>query len=222
MSTQVDATGWSPSLMGGVAGDGGAQIFVGAEPWEVALPFGIAIILMGMGAIAMALMTRHMEHVLRERIAGVNEEAKKAGESEFHIPSFLRPGSIASIVEWCSDASQALGLVLAPTIGLSALIVQGSSVLLFGLILLVVLIGFGLFALIHNWKNPTDYMGYAANWERRISKMTGARGVAMWPIGKMLAMPRRLHLTFVNFIGMVINFLFGVVILVVGYWGEIF
>ncbi|MFE1837707.1 hypothetical protein [Streptomyces sviceus] len=168
----------------------------------------------------MSMMTRHIANVYKRRVDEVNREAKENGQPEYHIPSFLQPDSLPNIVEWGSDASQALGLVLAPVVGLSALIKRGDAALLFGLIILVFLIGFMLFALIHNWNNPTDYMGYAKNWENYLAEQQGILKI-LKPLRKMLSIPRILRLSLANFLGMAINLMFGAGILVVGYWHEI-
>jgi len=92
---------------------------VGQSPWVVALPFLIAIMLQLFGAISIGLLDRRVAAMERVRLGALTDAQIR------ELPVNLQPESLAQLVDWGIDVSQALGAVCAPAIALIVLLPNG-------------------------------------------------------------------------------------------------
>jgi hypothetical protein len=125
---------------------------VGQSRWVVALPFLIAIVLQLLGAISAGLLDRKVPALVRSRLGALSDEQIGA------LPLNLQPESLAHLVDWGIDVSQALGAVCAPVIGLIVLWPNGLghwTALIYGV---TAVTSFGLFAYVFNQPNPSRYL----------------------------------------------------------------
>jgi hypothetical protein len=125
---------------------------VGQSRWVVALPFLIAIVLQLLGAISIRLLDRKVPALVRGRLGALSDEQIGA------LPLNLQPESLAHLVDWGIDVSQALGAVCAPVIALVILLPNGLghwTALIYGA---TAVTSFGLFAYVFNQPNPSRYV----------------------------------------------------------------
>jgi hypothetical protein len=125
---------------------------VGQSRWVVALPFLIAIVLQLLSAISTGLLDRKVPALVRSRLGALSDSQIAT------LPVNLQPASLAHLVDWGIDVSQALGAVCAPVIALIVLLPNGLgywTALIYGA---TALTSFGLFAYVFNQPNPSRYL----------------------------------------------------------------
>jgi hypothetical protein len=124
---------------------------VGQSRSVVALPFLIAIVMQLLAAISTGLLDRKVPALVRGRLGALSDE--QIGT----LPLNLRPESLAQLVDWGIDVSQALAAVCAPVIALIVLLPNGLghlTALIYGL---TAVISFGFFIYVFNQQNPSRY-----------------------------------------------------------------
>ena len=129
-----------------------AQPPVGQSRWVVALPFIIAIALQILGAISAGLLDKKIPAQVRGRLGALTDEQIKA------LPVNLQPATLAQLVDWGIDVSQALGALCSPVIALVVLLPNGLehwTAIVYGA---TAVMSFALFAYVFNQPNPSRYL----------------------------------------------------------------
>jgi hypothetical protein len=127
---------------------------LGQSRWVVALPFLIAIFVQLLGVIAIRLLDKKVPDLVRGRLGQLTEKQIEA------LPLNLQPDSLAQLVDWGIDVSQALGAVCAPVIALIVLLPNGLgkwTAVVYGVTALASL---GLFAFVFNQRNASRYVAF--------------------------------------------------------------
>ncbi|MET9072249.1 hypothetical protein ABZX95_08660 [Streptomyces sp. NPDC004232] len=174
-------------------------------PWELAIPFALAILLTTLNALSLSLMTRNAIATLRREV-GVGKK----------VPRALIPEQLVPFVTWVSDASQAIVVIFAPFFGVATVTQYSQLAWLLSAAALVG--GFSLFWFVYRYKTPMDYNSYAQD---AMSWLTSSRTkrrklvrIVTYPI---FHCSHKLGITLVTLVSLTLNFVLMAAALAIGY-----
>jgi hypothetical protein len=174
-------------------------------PWELAIPFALAIALIILNALSLSLMIKNAITTLSGQVPrGVR------------LPPALIPAQLAPFLTWVSDGSQAILVVIAPFFGLAT--VKQNSEVAWLLAAAATVAGVALFRFVYSYKSPMEYTTYAQRVFRWLAAPEAKKRKVLRPlISRVLRIAQKLRITLVTLISLTINFMFMVFALIIGY-----
>ncbi len=157
---------------------------VGQSRWVVALPFLIAIVLQLLGAISVVLLDRKVPALVRGRLGALSNEQIHA------LPLNLQPESLAHLVDWGIDVSQALGAVCAPVIALIVLLPNGLGHWTAVIYSATAITSFGLFTYVFNQPNPSRYLAHTRPMPCTLVTVVGLASNVVFLVLALISVPR--------------------------------
>lgn len=177
-------------------------------PWVLTLPFAGGVLAIGLGAIFMSVMQHRVSSYI---------DNKTTRRQRRRVPSLLKPRSVEEIVTWCSDAGQAVVTVLTPCLGLAILSPESDTTLAVTLAILIFLAGLLLFFIVFKQESPSRYARRLQKYKTWVSGKSTARRALLLPVTGIITLGRKVNLTLVPLVGILVNFALAGVVLLVGY-----